>query len=158
MSDNSVIIERDGHWSLFILMGTLPCFMTYVSIKNIYEDLASKFPLTGNFWLAIGALIICAPLTFYYFSFGTRKKRILEINELGVLISNSRLIKWNDISEIETNDYPGPRMRFYTIKIISKSPQIKVAKIIFSSDTKPDWDTLTTVLSNYTSMYNVSVS
>jgi hypothetical protein len=158
MSDRTLIVERGGHWIFYILMGLLPGFLTYVALKNIYVGLSAQPALTGGFWISIALLIICAPLTFYYFAFGTRKKRIFEITELGILTSNSQLIKWSDILEIETDDYPGPRMRFYTLKIILNSFQKKSIKIIFSSDIKPSWDNITEVLANYTVKYNIPIT
>ena len=158
MTNDHTIVERDGRGIFFILMGLLPCFCTFVAIRQIYQGITSQLALNNGFWISIVVLMLFAPLTFYYFAFGLRKRKIFEINDLGILISPSKLIKWVDILEIEMNDYPGPRMRFYTINIITDYFKKDNTKIIFSSDIKPGWDEINEALTNYTVHYNINMT
>jgi len=158
MSDQTLIVERDGNWIPFILMGLPHGFLAIVAAKQIYEEIIGQSALTSGFWICIVMLTYCIPLTFYYFAFGTRKKRIFEITQEGILTSDSQLLNWLDIYAIETNDYPGPRMRFYTMKVMFISFERKNVKMIFSSDIKPSWEEISDVMANYTAKYNINIA
>jgi len=129
-----------------------------VSIKNIYAGLQSESPFTVGFWIGVVLLIVSLPLALYYLLFGIRKKKILEINALGIQVSDSLLIKWTDILEIHTNDYPAPKMRFYTLQIVYNNPDKKKIRVLFSSDIKPDWNCISETLATYTSYYGIYIS
>ena len=74
------------------------------------------------------------------------------------MTSKGQLIKWDNIFEIETSDYPGPRMRFYKIKIFVDNYRKQKTKIFFSSDINEEWSTIVDFLTSYSVKYGINIT
>ncbi|MEO8769181.1 MAG: hypothetical protein ABI402_03835 [Ferruginibacter sp.] len=139
-------------FGLFQFVGGL--FIIFLIIKNaINGDFFRENGWLNLFLLFISVFIIPAGLFALTYAFGDRK--IFEINADGIKIKNQMTICWQNIYEIETRKYPGPRMSFYRIKLFNDYDKKQKKSIWFSSDTNPDWTEIIEILSNYTARHNI---
>lgn len=158
MPEGNLIVERDGSWIVFLIMAVLMGFITLILLWSMYVSVTSDKKALESFIIPFIGCIVSLPLTIYYFSFSFAKKKIFEINELGILTSKGQLIKWDNIFEIETTDYPGPRMRFYKIKIFVDNYRKQKTKIFFSSDINEEWSTIVDFLTSYSVKYGIKIT
>ena len=133
-----------GIYILFILFNSL--------FKNV---ILNKDILLNFFLLFITIFLIPAGIFSLVYAFGDRK--IFEINTIGIKIKDQTPIRWENIYEIETKKYPGPRMTFYRIRITQDIGTSKKRSIWITSDVKPNWTEIIDCLATYTVKYNINI-
>ena len=161
MENDSLIVNKSkGRIGFFLLglfqVGGVLLTALILIAKLINGDFFQKDVWLNFFLIFLLVSIIPAALFALTYAFGDRK--IFEITVTGITIKDKSTIHWENIYEIETNKYPGPRMSFYRIKIIQDYLKKQKVNIWFSSDTEPEWTQILDVLSTYTSRHNINLT
>ncbi len=160
-NNERLIVNKDSGRIYFFLFGLFQVgsciFILFILIINVNNY---GF-LTQNVWIKfflLFLLIFSLPAGVFALTSAFGDRKLIEIDVNGIKIKNQPNIEWENIFEIETRKYPGPRMSFYRIKITQDYDR-KTKKIIwFSSDTKPNWTEIIDCLSSYTARHNISLA
>lgn len=151
----TLTIKKDGNKLVFFVLGLFYTGMSVmlfaIIIRSLirWDDSSVGFPL-DVFLLCTAFLILPSGLFCLSYAFGDRQ--IFAIEESGI-IAKKRSIKWNEIYEIETTKYPGPKMRIYRIRIYHGNNEKTI--IWFSSDINVEWNDIEGCLGPYVVRYQI---
>lgn len=138
-------------FGLFQTLASLLCLFLLVNGFITGQFLTRRDFMLAPFLLFLFTFVLPSGLYFLKNSFGPRE--IFSIAQEGITTRKHPPVKWEDLRQIRSRTYPGPRMRFYLISLVHTTGTRQ--KIFFTSDSAPSWTAITDLLGQYAGQYGI---
>jgi hypothetical protein len=154
-TEKKIIVKKsNGGGGIYapILSCLLPIYFIYQTIKH-----------ASNWTIGFGTIVLIICILFFVISsiYGFDnyfdKKSVIEIDQSGITTKKYGHVLWQNIYDIQTSSFPGPRMSFYKIKYWLTDGET-IHTIRFTSDITCKFDEIIDLLSFYTVQNNIRMT
>src|SRR5450432_243415 len=154
--EKKIIVKKsNGGGGVYVVI--ISCVFPILIIYQIIKGATTPTFGFGSIVVLIICLLFFVAFSIYGFDNYFDKKSIIEIDQSGITTKKYGHIIWQNIYDVETNSYPGPRMTFYKIKYwLTDGETIHTMR--FTSDITCTFEEIIDLLSFYTVQNNIRMT